>query len=220
MAELLIKIEVVLPHGESEELVKVIRRPVDVNGEFIGTTSDTRVINTCVYDVEFQDGFIKYYSANVIAENMLSQVDSEGYHSKLLKSISMHSKDKFPVEKKDILLVTKRDNRVQRKTTIVWKFLYDWKDGSQTWVPLKLLKESNPVEVAEYVKARNINDDPAFAWWVPYTLRNRDRIISDVNSRVRKATHKFGIKIPTSIEHCKRLDKDNGNTLWMDSVIK
>ena len=78
MAELLINMEVVLPHGDNEELAKVIRRSVDVNGKFIGTPSDTRVLNTCVYDVEFQDGVIKPYSANVIAENMLSQVDSEG----------------------------------------------------------------------------------------------------------------------------------------------
>ena len=75
----------------------------------------------------------------------------------------MHSKDKGYVEKKDRWLVTKRGNRVQRKTTIGWNFLCDCKDGSQTWVPLKLLKESNPVEVAKYVKARNIDDEPAFA---------------------------------------------------------
>ena len=117
-------------------------------------------------------------------------------------------------------MATKRGNRVQRKTTIGWKFLCDWKDGSQTWVPLKLLKESNPVEVAEYVKARNVDDEPAFAWWVPYTLQKRNRIIPAVNSCVQKAAHKFGIEIPTSIEHCKWLNKDNGNALWMDSVIK
>ena len=100
---------------------------------------------------------------------MLSQVDSEGYHPQLLKSISMHSKDKGAFKKKDMWLVTKRGNQVQRKTTIGWKFLCYWKYGSQTWVPLKLLKEFNPVEVAKYVKARNIDDDPDFAWWVPYT---------------------------------------------------
>ena len=85
---------------------------------------------------------------------------------------------------------------------------------------MKLLKESNPVEASEYFKERNIDDEPDFAWWLPYTLLKRDRIISAVKLRVRKATHKFGIEIPTSTEHCKRLDKENGNTLWMDSVIK
>ena len=40
----------------------------------------------------------------------------------------------------------------------------------------------------------NIEDEPVFSWWVPFVLRKRDRIISAVNSHVRKATHKFGIK--------------------------
>ena len=75
----------------------------------------------------------------------------------------MNSKDKVDVENKDRWLVTNRGKRVQRKTTIGWKFLCDWKDGSQTWVTLKLLKESNPIEVAKYVKARNIDDEPAFS---------------------------------------------------------
>ena len=87
-------------------------------------------------------------------------------------------------------------------------------------MPLKLLKESNPVEVAEFVTALNIANEIAFAWWVTFSLRKRDRIISAVNSRVRKATYKFGIKIPTSVADCARLDKDNWNTMWMDDLTK
>ena len=41
-----------------------------------------------------------------------------------------------------------------------------------TWKYLKDVKESNPIEVAEYVTAQRIQDDPAFAWWVPFTLKN------------------------------------------------
>ena len=33
----------------------------------------------------------------------------------------------------------------------------------------------------------------AFIWWVPYTLRKRDIILSAVNKRIRKTTHKYGI---------------------------
>ena len=74
--------------------------------------------------------------------------------------------------------------------------------------------------MAEYAKACGIDDEPAFCWWVPYTLRKRDRIIAAVNSRVRKATHKYGIEIPTSMQHAKQLDEQNGNSLWMDSIKK
>ena len=82
------------------------------------------------------------------------------------------------------------------------------------------MKESNPVDVAEYVTAREIQDEPAFAWWVPYTLRKRDIIVSAVSSRVRKCSHKYGIEISTSITHAKRIDQKNGNTFWTDAILK
>jgi DeoR/GlpR family transcriptional regulator of sugar metabolism len=52
-----------------------------------------------------------------------------------------------------------------------------WKDSSTSWEPLKDLKESDPVQVAEYVVANKLVSEPAFTWWVPFTLKKRDRII-------------------------------------------
>ena len=93
------------------------------------------------------------------------------------------------------------------------------KDGTTTWISLKDLKESNPIEAAEYVIARSIQDEPDFAWWVPLTLRKRDRIIASVNFRTRKATHKYGIEIPTSIKHTEEIDRRNKNIFWQDAII-
>ena len=95
-----------------------------------------------------------------------------------------------------------------------------WKDGSESWVPLKHLKESNPVEVAEFAVARGIDDEPAFAWWVPYTIRKRDVIIAKVKARIRKTTHKYGIEIPRTEEEAHALDAKNGNTFWRDAIAK
>ena len=69
-----------------------------------------------------------------------------------------------------------------RKTTCGWKFLVLWKDGYETWVPLRDKKESHPIEVAEYAKSRGIDKETAFAWWLPYTLLKRDIIISAINT--------------------------------------
>jgi hypothetical protein len=44
------------------------------------------------------------------------------------------------------------------------------------------MKESHPVEVAEFAKARDIADATVFVWWVPYTLWKRDVILSAVKS--------------------------------------
>ena len=51
-------------------------------------------------------------------------------------------------------------------------------------------------------------------------MRKRNRIISPINSRIKKANHKFGIEIQTSYADCKRLDKDDGNTVWIDAMKK
>ena len=37
---------------------------------------------------------------------------------------------------------------------------------------------------------------------------------------VRKCSHKYGIEIPTSITHAKRINQKNGNTFWTDAILK
>ena len=57
------------------------------------------------------------------------------------------------------------------------------------------MKESqHPVEVAEYARARGIDKEPAFEWWVPHTLKKRQVILSALKKRIRKTTHKYGIE--------------------------
>ena len=82
------------------------------------------------------------------------------------------------------------------------------------------MKESNPFELAEYAVSQGIDDEPAFAWWIPFTLEKRERIISSVNARFKLQRHKFGIEIPTSVKNAKSLDIKNGNTYWQDAIAK
>ena len=76
------------------------------------------------------------------------------------------------------------------------------------------------METAEYARARGISNEPAFAWWVPYTLRKREIILAAVKNRIRKTTHKYGIKIPRDVEHAHKIDSRNGNTMWRDALKK
>ena len=87
-----------------------------------------------------------------------------------------------------------------------WKLLVAWKYGYETWTFLKDNKEPNPVEVAEFSKAKGIDDDLEFVWWVPYTLRKRCVIISIIKSRVIKTMHKYGIEILMSVDHAYKFD--------------
>ena len=69
------------------------------------------------------------------------------------------------------------------------------------------MKESHPVEVAEYARARGIDKEPAFEWWVPHTLKKWQVILAALKKRIRKAAHKYGIEIPTSVEHAYELHR-------------
>ena len=180
----------------------------------VGSYNDNPALNSIIYDVEFNDGTVREYAANIIAENMLTQVDEDGFSLTLMEGIVDYMKDpETAVSKEDNYVVTRRGNKRPKKTTSGWKLLIKWMDSSETWIPLKVMKESHPVDVAEFAKARGIVDEPAFSWWVPYTLRKRDMILSAVKARVRKATQKYGIELPRSTKHAYRTDSENDNTL-------
>ena len=181
-------------------MAKVICRTIDSNGNIIGTFDENPVLNSLVYDVEFLYGAVKHYASNSIAENVLSQVDSSGSYTQALDNILLNRKLGNDLSMKDAYVTTKRGVHKLRQTTIGWEFLTEWKYGSSSWVSLKVLKESNPVDVAEYVTTLGLANEPSFSWWLPYTLKNRDRIISLVNILVRKCNHKFRIHKPNNIK--------------------
>jgi hypothetical protein len=120
----------------------------------------------------------------------------------------------------DKYFVTKTGTKRMRQTTVGWKLLVQSNNGLHQWIALKILKESNPVKVAEYTIARDIADKPAFAWWVPYKLRKCNVIVLAMNSRLQKNSHKFGIELPRSVQEALEIDQKNGNTLWADSLTK
>ena len=59
-----------LPRGEGVEHGKVIGRKRDQDSHPIGHSNANPLLNTRVYEVEFQDGHIQAYLANTMAENM------------------------------------------------------------------------------------------------------------------------------------------------------
>jgi hypothetical protein len=90
--------------------------------------------------------------------------------------------------------------RIQWMTTAGWKMCVQWKDCSTSWEHLKDLKESNPFQVAEYAVANGIDAKPAFAWWVPFTIKKKISIIAKVKTQYLLQSHKFGIELPKSVK--------------------
>ena len=104
---ILVSAEVLLPHGEEQVMAKVLRKSVDENGQVIGAHNDNPLLNTLVYDVEFPDGDVKKYAANLISENVLSQVDPNGYYKNTMEAILDHKRDGTAVTMADKFFKTK-----------------------------------------------------------------------------------------------------------------
>ena len=136
-------------------------------------------------------------------------VDKHGCSQLVLGSILDHSKENRAIEKADRYIITGKGRRCMRKTTIGWKIRVRFKEQSEDWVPLKLMKENYPVKMAEYAKGNQLEDEPAFQWWVSYTLRKRNTIISSIKVRLRKNLIKYGIKVPRNMQEAKRFDMEN-----------
>ena len=82
------------------------------------------------------------------------------------------------------------------------------------------MKEAHPIKMAEYARARGISNEPAFAWWVPYTLQKREVILAAVKNRIRRTMHKYRVEIPRDVKHAYEIDARNGNTLQRDALKK
>lgn len=70
----------------------------------------------------------------------------------------------------------------------------------------------------EYAINNKIEDKPAFAWWVTYILKKRKAIVSKIKSKYWQRTHKYGIRVPKSVDEALRRDQDNGNDYWKVAI--
>ena len=170
------------------------------------------------YEVEFVDGGTEILTANIIAENLLAQVDEYGQRSMLIEEIEDFRTTSDAISDENGTYKTKTGVERKKRTTKGWEFFVRWKDGSGDWTTMKDLKDSYPVQLADYAIANGLQKKPAFAWWVPYTLKKRIAIISKVKSKYWERTHKYGIRVPKNVKEAKRIDTENGDTLWQDAI--
>ena len=80
------------------------------------------------------------------------------------------------------------------------------------------MKESYPIETAEFAVNNNLSEELAFAWWINHVLRKRNRFLNKVKSKYWERTHKYGIHIPKTVKEAMGIDEANGNHLWGDVI--
>ena len=155
-----------MPKGDILEPARVIGRKKDRDGNPLGTAHPNPILDTRIYDVQFSDGHVESYAANVIIENLYAQIDNEGNHFIVFDEIMNHR-----TKSQAMMKESAKQLSYVPKTTVGWTLQVRWKDGSTSWEKLCDLKESNPVELAEYAAANQLLDEPAFKWWAPYTIK-------------------------------------------------
>jgi len=209
--------EIMLPRcGGTMVKGRVAARKRDSDGNPIGLANANPILDTQSYVVHFDDGDQTKLTANMIAESLYSQCDPDGHEYVLLDEIVDRRCTDLAIKLADQKVVRANGRTYLWRSTIGWQLCCQWKDGPTSWTNLAHLKESHPIEVAEFAKIIGIDHEPAFNWWVPHIPKKRDRIIS----LVKKRTHKFGIKVPKTIKEALELHRKNGNTLWADAIAK
>jgi hypothetical protein len=178
-----LNMELAIPRdGDGPEFAKVTKRLRDKDGLPIGRANNNPILDTRMYEVEYPDGHKASLAANAIAENMFAQVDDEGNRHVLFEEIVDHRTDGSEVKQQDAFIQTRSGTKRRKETTKGWEILVQWKDGSTTWVALKDMKNSYPVQLAEYAIHNRIAGEPAFAWWIQHVLKKRNRIIGKLKA--------------------------------------
>ena len=215
--------EVRLPLGGILREGRIASQKRDADGHPIGLSNDNWILDTRKYVVQFDDGNFTELTANKIAESVYSQCDPDGYEYYFFDAIIIHRRLSSAIALKDQTRIQPSGRAFKTCSTVGWQLCCQWKDGSTSLIDLKDLKESHPIQTAEYAKTAGIDHEPAFNWWTNDVLRRREQIIYLVRkreTRYLKRTHKYGIKVPKTVKQAYELDCINGNTLWADAIAK
>ena len=210
---------ITLIQNDMPVLVQVASRHRDATGSLVGKKNDVPQLDSRIYNVKYPDGHYEQYAANVLTEALHQQLDDQGYDTSFIKEICGYRIDRKAAVPKDRAFVTSANGRKKPViTTKGWSLNVRWMDDSTTWIPLAILKNSEPILVAEYATAMGLKNEPVFRWWVSHALRRKSHLISKVKTLYHKNNLKFGIKIPRSVREALQLDKQNNSTNWQDAI--
>jgi hypothetical protein len=123
----------------------------------VGRAHSNLILDTRTYEVEFINGQNAELAANVIAHNMFAQCNSKGNtYSYPVSSIT----EKMTLQlKRRICISNTGQICIRGKPQKEWSPCVEWKDGSTSWEHLANLKESNPVEVADFTTAHGLDTE-------------------------------------------------------------
>jgi hypothetical protein len=195
--------------GDDVARGRVIKRAKGEDGQPLGTRNANPILDTRMYTVQLSDGSHRELSANIIAENLYSQVNEQGHQQLIFWEIIGHRTNE---EYTNEMPIKTGSNFHLPKTTKGWEIQVSFCNKSTAWLPMNKVRMSNPIELAEYAVMSWIAREPAFVWWVPHALRTRRTMVSRVETKYWQTTHKFGIELPRSVSDAYDFRCENGGS--------
>ena len=134
----------------------------------IGSANENPILDTRGYIVEFEDGDQAELAANTISQIMYAQCDHYRNQYVMFDLIVDFRRSTTALCYADQKVLKADGRSFMRRTTDGWHLCVQWKDGSTLWEKLSDLKESHPVEGAEYALSQGLMNESAFNWWVDF----------------------------------------------------
>ena len=100
---------------------RIKRQAVGEEGLPVGTAHTNPMVDTRQYEVEYEDGTTEILAANLLAENILAQVDEHGHKQQMLEEISGHRKSVEAIEEEEAWFTTRNGTRRRKPTTPGWE---------------------------------------------------------------------------------------------------
>ena len=115
--------ELAVPRGDNPnpQYAKVTKRLRDADGIPIWTANENPILDSSMYEVEYQDVTKAPLTANYIAENLFAQVDQKGNRHVLLDELIDCRVNGREVKLKDAFITTGTGTRRRRETTTGWE---------------------------------------------------------------------------------------------------
>ncbi len=71
--------KVLLPNEDSQAIAWVARQSTNEDGRLIGTFHENPLLNTLLYEREFDDSTTREYATNTTASNIFMELDADGF---------------------------------------------------------------------------------------------------------------------------------------------
>ena len=120
-------VEVGIPDRKGEKLMGKVRKCVKYDESSASKRNYNPMHKKYLYEVGYHDGMTEQQADNIIAENMMSQVDSEVHHYQVSTEVTDKNKYASAIAKVYGLIKSSSGNLHRKRTTCVWKLLVERK---------------------------------------------------------------------------------------------